>query len=130
MAQPGTLHTCAFAWPRAAGQDSAWRINLSRERVLSMYKFSSLPLAISAATAMASWASSSSDDGGAAASRGRGASILHAFAAGAVAPLVTLAGQLRRCTVPMMLPARGSAWHGARRWGVALEKLFTQFGAV
>lgn len=41
-----------------------------------MYKFSSLPLAISAATAMASWASSSSEDGGAAASRGRGASML------------------------------------------------------
>ena len=108
LAQPGTVHTCAFAWPLAAGQDSAWRMSLNRERVLSMYRFSSLPRAISAATAMASWASSSSDDGGAP-SRGRGASILHAFAAGAVASLVTLAGQLRRCTVPMMLPARGRA---------------------
>ena len=43
-----------------------------------MYKFSSRPRAISAATAMASWASSSSDDGGAA-SRGRGASMLAGF---------------------------------------------------
>ncbi len=87
LAQPGTVHTCAFAWPLAAGQDNAWRINLKRERVRSMYKFSSRPLAISAATAMASWASSSSEEGGAAASRGRGASIflLHACAAGAVA---------------------------------------------
>ena len=75
FAQPGTLHTCAFAWPLAAGQDNAWRIKRSRDLVRSMYKFSSRPLAISAATAMASWASSSSDDGGAAASRGRGASI-------------------------------------------------------
>ena len=56
----------------AAGQLSAWRINLNKPRVFSIYKFSSLPLAISAATAIASWASSSSDDGGAAASRGRG----------------------------------------------------------
>ena len=49
-----------------------------------MYKFSSLPLAISAATAIANWASSSSELGGAAASRGRGASIaVHASAAGA-----------------------------------------------
>ena len=87
LAQPGTLHCGALAWPRAAGQDSAWRIKRSRERVRSMYKFSSRPLAISAATAMASWASSSSEEGGAAASRGRGASIflLHACAAGAVA---------------------------------------------
>jgi hypothetical protein len=30
----------------------------------------------------------------------------------------------------MMLPARGSACHGLPGWGVALEKLFTQFGAV
>ena len=93
LAQPGTLHTCAFAWPLAAGQDSAWRINRSRERVRSMYKFSSLPLAISAATAMASWASSSSDDGGAAASRGRGANIVLALAVWAR----TLAGQRQPC---------------------------------
>ena len=53
FAQPGTLHTCAFAWPLAAGQDSAWRINLNKLRVFSMYKFSSLPRAISAATAIA-----------------------------------------------------------------------------
>ena len=81
LAQPGTLHCGAFAWPLAAGQDNAWRMSLRRDRVRSMYKFSSLPLAISAATAIASWASSSSLDGGAAALRGRGASMLACCAA-------------------------------------------------
>ena len=95
LAQPGTLHTCAFAWPLAAGQDNAWRIKRSKERVLSMYKFSSRPLAISAATAMASWASSSSEEGGAAASRGRGASMLACCAADARA--LTPAGQRQPC---------------------------------
>jgi hypothetical protein len=86
FAQPGTLHCGAFAWPLAAGQDNAWRMSLRRDRVRSMYKFSSRPLAISAATAMASWASSSSEEGGAAASRGRGASMLACCAAAAGAP--------------------------------------------
>ena len=95
LAQPGTLHTWAFAWPLAAGQDNAWRMSLSKDLVRSMYKFSSLPLAISAATAIASWASSSSLDGGAAASRGRGASMLACCAADAWA--LTPAGQLQPC---------------------------------
>ena len=83
LPQSATGQGGAFARPLAAGQLSAWRINLNKPRVFSMYKFSSLPRAISAATAIASWASSSSDDGGAAASRGRGASIaVHASAAG------------------------------------------------
>jgi hypothetical protein len=93
FAQPGTLHCGAFAWPLAAGQDSAWRMSLRRDRVRSMYKFSSLPRAISAATAIANWASSSSEDGGAAASRGRGANIVLALAVWAR----TLAGQRQLC---------------------------------
>ena len=63
MPQSATGQGGAFARPLAAGQLSAWRINLNKPRVFSIYKFSSLPRAISAATAMANWASSSSEDG-------------------------------------------------------------------
>jgi len=90
LPQSATGQGGAFARPLAAGQLSAWRINLSKERVFSMYRFSSLPRAISAATAIANWASSSSLDGGAAASRGRGASMLAGFPR---SQRVTLAGQ-------------------------------------
>ena len=120
LAQPGTVHTCAFAWPLAAGQDSAWRMSLNRERVLSMYRFSSLPRAISAATAMASWASSSSEEGAAAASRGRGASMLACAVAAwartlAVFLTTTRALTLGSCVSPVKVAPsarRGSACHG------------------
>ena len=62
--QSATGQGGAFARPCCRAR-RAWRINLNKPRVFSMYKFSSLPRAISAATAIASWASSSSDDGGA-----------------------------------------------------------------
>ena len=149
MPQSATGQGGAFARPLAAGQLSAWRINLNKPRVFSMYKFSSLPRAISAATAMANWASSSSEDGGAAASRGRGPACLLACARGGVgrstrsprgsacyglhddAGARFTGAAVFACYCSYDARARGSACHGravgAWLWGSSAAG-FTQFG--